>query len=136
MTKKEQFLEYAKEIKSLGYRVFVIKRNDSNYGWVVNDKDEIGHFQLGDYGYGVTFSTMHYGTRSMGTGFGLDNWDEAHTTFTRRLVDRCFVRVPHFCYETGWCRTREELEDLNRVKKYKFSEWIKTYWDKENVEEI
>lgn len=136
MTKKEKFLEDAKAIKALGYRVFVTKRDFSCYGWVVNEKDEIGHFQQGDYGYGIRFSTMHYGTKHMGTGFGLDDWDECKSEFTKEIVDRCFVRVPAWCYQAGWCRTKEELKDLENVKKYKASEWLTTYWDKENVVEL
>lgn len=134
MNRRDTFLEDAYKIRRLGYRVFVCK--DSTYGWVVNDKGEIGYFQQGDYGYGILFSTLHHGTRYMGTGFGLDSWYEAHTEFSRALVDRVFAVVPPHCYEEGWCKTREEREDLERVKKYTANEYFDNYWDKENVVEL
>lgn len=136
MTKREQFLEYAKAIKALGYRVFINRDTTWNYGYIVNEKDEIGYFQLGDYGYGIRFSTMHHGTRTMGSGFGLDDWDECKSEFTKEVVDRCFVRVPQHCYQSGWCRTQEELKDLERVKKYKASEYLSIVWNKDEIVEL
>ena len=134
MNKRNTFLEDARKIRLLGYRVFVSQRD--TYGWVVNDKGEIGYFQQGDYGYGIVFGTLHYGTWHMGSGFSLDNWDEAHTEFSRALVDRAFAKVPPHCYREGWCRTKEELEDLERVKKYTANEYFENYWDKDNVIEL
>lgn len=134
--KRERFLEYAKKIKELGYKVVICDSAYWNYGYVINDKDEIGYFQLDDWGCGVCFSTMHYGTKTMGTGFGLDDTYNGHTKITKEVVDRCFVRVPAFCYSRGWCRTKEEREDLERVKKYKGSEYVKTCINHDKLVEL
>lgn len=134
--KRETFLADAKKIKALGYRVYINSETMWNYGYVVNDNDEIGYFQQGDYGYGIRFSTKHYGTKHMGHGFMLDDWDEAHSEFTREMIDRCFVRVPAFCYHNGWCRTEEELKDLDNVKKYKASEYLASDLNKDIIVEL
>ena len=136
MKRYERFIADAKKIKELGYRVFVNADSMWRYGYVVNDKDEIGYFQQGDYGFGIVFSTKHYGTRKFGSGFSLDNWDEAHSEFTREIVDRCFVRVPSHCYQNGWCRTKEERDDLENVKKYKASEYLATCCNKDSLVEL
>jgi len=125
--KRKNFLAYAQEIRNLGYRVIIDGEEHWNYGYIINDKDEIGYFELDNWGYGVRFSTMHYSTRTMGTGFGLDDSFNGHTKITKNIVDRCFVRVPAYCYAPGWCRTKEERDDLERVKKYKGSEYIATH---------
>ena len=127
------FLKYAKEIKALGYKVYVNNSDFWYYGFIVNDKEEIGYFQLGDYGHGISFSTIHYGTKYMGRGFSLDEWDKLHEHFTREIVDRCFARVPRHCYEPGWCKSEEELKDLERVKKYTATEYLST---KDNIIEL
>ena len=94
MTRREKFLEYANEIKNLGYTVFVCQDETFNYGYVINDKDQIGYFQLGDYGYGVRFSTKHKPAKGIGSGFSIDDWDECKTEMTREIVDRCFAVAP------------------------------------------
>lgn len=136
ISKRERFLEYAKEIKDLGYRVFVCDDEYWNYGYVINDKDEIGYFQLGDYGCGIRFGTKHYGTRTMGDGFCIDDYGDEKSVITKKIVDRCFVRVPAHCYVPGWCRTKEEREDLERVKKYKGSEYVKTCFNHDKLVEL
>lgn len=119
MTKKETFLHYAKEIKNLGYRVFVYSGDYSfNFGYIVNDKNQIGYFQLGDFGYGVLFGTEHKPIANLGSGFSLDMWDEAHETFSRELVDRVFVKYPHWA-------TRFNEKDLQKIEKYTADEFLK-----------
>lgn len=123
--KKELFLYYAKHIKDLGYKVFVTNREFSNYGWIVNEKDEVGYFQLGDFGYGVTFSTVHKPCYEFGSGFGLDDWDKPHKTFTKEIVDRCFAHHPY------WAKGK-----LSQIRKYTATEYFANYWDKKNIIEI
>lgn len=134
--KRKNFLAYAQEIRNLGYRVIINGDALWNYGYIINDKDEIGCFQLDDWGCGVRFSTMHYGTRTMGTGFGLDDSFNGHTKITKNIVDRCFVRVPAHCCAPGWCRTKEGRDDLERVKKYKGSDYIAMHWNKDKLVEL
>ena len=126
MTDKElRFIDYAKQIKSLGYKVVVTNRPNSCYGWVINDKDQIGYFQLGDYGWGIRFSSIHKGTRDFGQGFMLDDWDEAKSEFTKEIVDRCFVHHP------AWAKG-----NVGSIVKYSAKEYLDTYWDKKNLVEI
>ena len=119
----ELFIKLANDIKELGYKVF-IRYNDwgQHYGWIVNDKDEIGYFQFDDFRCGITFSTVHKPCYEFGSGFSLDNWDEGHRTFTREIVDRCFIHHPR------WARGK-----LSQIRKYTATEYFAKYWDKENV---
>lgn len=94
-TKHERFLAYAQEIKELGYKVYICKDGYWNYGYIVNEKDEIGYFQLGDFGYGVRFSTKHKNCRQFGGGFCLDKWDSPRVSpLTKEIVDRVFIHHP------------------------------------------
>lgn len=122
MNKREIFINYAKQIKALGYRVYIQQDTMYNYGYIVNDKDEVGYFQLGDYGYGIRFSTMHKPMKILGTGFSLDDWDETHETFTNKIVDRCFLHHP--AWAERWAKFKEEKEAINHIVKHKASEFI------------
>lgn len=94
--KRKHFLEYANEIKALGYKVYICKDDSYNYGYVINDKSQVGYFQLGDYGFGLRFSTKHKPC-SNGTGYCVDDWDKPQTgKITREIVDRCFVHHPEW----------------------------------------
>lgn len=116
MNKKEEFLQYAKEIKNLGYKVFVCNDPLYNYGYIVNDNDEIGYFQLGDF-WGVTFSTKHKPNIFFGCGFGLDEWDKPQVSpLSREIVDRIFILAP------SWAKPRKKL---NTIKKWTATEYFK-----------
>ena len=131
--KKEKFLGYANEIKNLGYKVFVTTREMSNYGWIVNDKDEIGYFQLGDYGFGIKFSCIHHPMNEYGSGFSVhDDSNDYDTEFSRESVDRVFAKYP------GWMLSRPHWEQklLGSIKKYSAKEYLENYWDKANIVEI
>ena len=122
-TKKELFDKLANDIKKLGYKVFV-SYNDwgQHYGWVVNDKDEVGYFQFDDFCCGITFSTVHKPCHEFGTGFALDDWFNGHRTFTKELVDRCFVHHP------SWARG-----NLSAIRKYTATEFFADHRNKENI---
>ena len=134
--KRERFLAWANEIKELGYKVFVIQPTEHFeyccYGWVVNEKDEIGYFQSDEWGSGITFSTVHKPTREFGSGFGLDDEFESRTVFTKEIVDRCFVTVPDWFYQ----RPYWERKNLHLIKKYTATEFFENYWNKKNVVQL
>lgn len=130
--KKERFLGFANEIKNLGYKVYITNREFSTYGWIVNDKDEIGYFQMDDFGCGIRFSTVHKPMNEYGAGFSLDDTFETHTEFTKELVDRIFVKYPDWMLE----RPYWEKKHLNDIKKYSAKEFIETYWDQKNLCEL
>ena len=109
---REDFLKYAKEIKDLGYKVYVNDvSNDysfGNYGYIVNDKDEIGYFQLGEF-WGVQFSTKHKPNGEFGCGFGLDTWDKPQVSpLTREIVDRVFMHHP------SWARPSNKIHTIKK----------------------
>lgn len=114
MKKREIFIEYANEIKALGYTVYIGAYDEWNYGYIINDKDEIGYFQLGDYGMGVRFSTMHKPEREICSGFSLDDPLEYQTVITKEVIDRCFVFAP--AWVTG--------HDRAKVRKWSAKEFI------------
>ena len=126
MNKREVFLQYANDIKKLGYRVFVCSDRMYNFGYIVNDNDEIGSFQLGDYGYGVRFSTMHKALSGYGMGFCLDAWDECKSDFTHEIVDRIFVKYPI------WAR----LQEVDNYGRYVSRESIVKYSAKSFLSEV
>ena len=123
MNKREKFLQYANEIKKLGYNVYINKERIWNFGYIVNDNDEIGSFQLGDYGYGVRFSTIHKPSSGYGMGFCLDEWDECKDTFTKEIIDRIFVKYPN------WAR----LQEVDNYGRYVSRESIQKYSAKEFI---
>ena len=124
MNKREKFLQYAKEIKNLGYKVFVTADKMFCFGYIVNDKDQIGEFQLGDYGYGVRFLTKHKPLSGYGTGFVLDDWDECKETFTKEIIDRIFVKYPHWA----------NLQETDKFGRYVSRESIQKYSAKEYID--
>ena len=130
--KKERFLGYANEIKNLGYKVYIVQSDYYNYGWIVNDKDEIGYFQLSEWGFGVTFSTCHKPMKEYGTGFRLDDNFDYHTEFSRELVDRVFAKYPDWMLE----RPYFERKYLNEIRKYSAKEFLENHWDNKNIKEL
>ena len=130
--KKKNFEAFAKAIKELGYKVYITRREHSNYGWVVNEKDEIGYFQLDDFGCGITFSTIHKPMCVLGTGFGLDDHFNGHDVFTREIVDRCFAHHPEWANSLPY----SDRKKFPEIRKYTATEFLANYWDKENVIEL
>lgn len=130
--KRKKFEEYAQAIKDLGYKVFVRKYEGddylNNYGWIVNDKDEIGYFQLDRFGFAVTFSTLHKPC-VFGRGFGLDDEFEGWKTFDREIVDRCFIHHP------DWLNPFD-LRKVGEIHKWTATEYFAKYWNKESVIEF
>lgn len=122
--KRELFLDYAMQIKELGYKVIVKSREDCCYGWIVNDKDEIGYFQLSSWGFGIQFSMIHVPCTGYGSGFSCekDQFDY-QTEMTREIVDRCFAFAP--IWASG-----------AKIKKWSAKKFLAQHWDKENDVEL
>lgn len=122
---KKTFLSYAKTIKKMGFRVYVSKRvNPFNdfYGWIVNDKDEIGIFEYRPY-EGIHLGTMHKPARNRGTGFGVGN-PYGQANLSKELIEQVFLKCP------GWAKK------CSGIIKWTATEYFQNYWDKDNVEEI
>ena len=86
-TRRRILMEIGQEIKSLGYDVYIIADRDAAFGYIVNEKNEIGYFEVDYYGM-CTFHTLHKANREYGSGFKvLENMPEK---LTRKYVDRVF----------------------------------------------
>jgi len=126
MRTREKLLEYANQIKGLGYKVYISKDVYFQYGYIVNEKDEIGYFQLDDFGTGVVFSTKHKPANGIGCGFGLDDSFNGHREITKELVDRCFAIAPNWA-------TRSERQ---KVVKWTATEYLSRKFEREMVVEL
>ena len=112
MDKRELFLQYAKQIKDLGYTVFVSSGSD---GYVVNDKNQIGYFSFGYYG--INFTTVHKPCRQCGTGFRVT--DDEVQNITKQIVDSVFSTAPYW-----------GSQYIQFVKKYSsLDEFKKKHWN-------
>lgn len=122
--RKKYFLSKAEEIKNLGYKVYVVDDDLYNYGYIINDKDEVGYFQLGDFGHGVSFGTMHKPCGHFGTGFSMDKWDELPEKITKEVVNRVFIHHPSWVdpYEARY---------LDEIVKYTEETLLKSTWGKD-----
>ena len=124
MRTREKLLEYAYKIKSLGYKVYVSTDEYFHYGYVVNEQDQIGGFQLDNFGTGVCFSTKHKPSTENGSGFGLDDSFFGKTDITKEIVDRCFMVAPNWVSSVRrrkivkWTATEylSKEENRNRVE--------------------
>lgn len=112
MDKRNLFIDYCKTVENLGYRVFICVDSSYNYAYIVNEKDEIGYMQLGDFFGGVTFSTSHKPCKECGTGFGLNGSFDSVFEITKKEVEECFIMAP------DWA-TRSQL---SAVRKWTFTE--------------
>ena len=61
-----------------------------------SDGQNVAYIQAGDYGHGVTISTVHKGNRNTGTGYGLDNWDEPRHEVTAEDLKEGFIFCPNW----------------------------------------
>lgn len=118
--RNEYFLQAIGEVKNFGFNVYVLKKDASNkekltYCFIEDENGNVGYMQEGDFG-GVRFSTVHRPNRITGTGFGLQNWDEAIYNVTKEDVIKSFMFAP------DWAN----MQERQSVKKYKnFAEYQK-----------
>lgn len=125
--KRDLFIDYCKVVKELGYRVFICSDTWYNYAYIVNEKDELGYMQLGDFGFGVNLSTSHKPCKECGTGFGLYNGTKSLSKITKQDVEKCFIIAPEWA-------TRSQRE---AVKKWTYTERIqKDKFFRESIVEL
>ena len=129
--KRAIFLKFAQEIKALGYKVVVTSREDSTYGWIVNDKDEVGYFQYDAY-CGIRFSTIHKPMTEFCSGFAANTDKEYYTEFTKEVVDTCFAVIPTWALSSPHIDRRY----IGSIKKLTATEYFEKYWDKNNIVEL
>ena len=113
MNKRELFLQYAKQIKELGYTVYISADENYNYGHIVNDEDQICYFQLSDFFDLLNLSTLHIPCKKCGSGFRMY---EDIAVPTKEIVNSCFFAGPN------WARAY-----LKYVTKYKGWEHYQSY---------
>ena len=117
--KRERFLMFANQIKDLGYKVYIKNSEESAYGYIVNEKDEIGYFQLDEWGCDLHFGTMHKPSGEFGTGFGIYNYTNE---ISKEIIDKVFIKYP------VWAKGR-----LSAIKKWTATEFLENNWDKDNI---
>ena len=113
MRKRETFLQYAKQIKNLGYTVYISADEYYNYGYIVNKNNSICYFQLSDFFDLLNLSTVHIPCSQCGSGFRMhENIAEP----TKEIVNSCFCDGP------VWAGA-----DLKYVTKYEGWEHYQSY---------
>lgn len=82
---------------------------------------------MGDFGFGVRFSTSHKPCKECGTGFGLNNGIDSFSKITKQDVEGCFIIAPIW----ATCSQREA------VKKWTFTERMRDdEFFRENITEF
>ena len=112
MTKQEYFQLAAREIKNLGFRVFVNKETREDYylfGYY-SDGVNIGYFQLADFG-GVSLTSVNK-PGSFCSGFGITESGVFVEDLTTEKLRAAFVVVPR------WYRMTANDARRGGVKKY------------------
>lgn len=113
MRKRETFLQYAKQIKNLGYTVYISADEYYNYGYIVNKNNSICYFQLSDFFDLLNFSTVHIPCQQCGSGFRMyENISDP----TNEIINNCFCSGP------DWIGS-----DIRFVKKYDGWEHYQSY---------
>lgn len=115
MDKRNLFIDYCKIVEDFGYRVFINLNPLFNYAFIVNEKDELGYMQLGDFGFGLNLSTTHKPCQECGSGFGLYNGTDSLSEITKQNIEECFMIAPEWA-------TRRQRE---AIKKWTFTERMK-----------
>lgn len=120
MDKRETFLQYAKQIKDLGYTVYISEDIDYNYGYIVNEKDQICYFQLSSFFGLINLSTVHVPAQSIGTGFSMHEG----IVPTKDLVNDCFCAGP--AWASVYFRDVKKYKNWDHYKSYKLNNICKT----------
>ena len=101
-TKRGQLLEFVKELKDNGFKVYAPAKVTTYCNFVKYDK--IGYVERG--GYGFNFGTVHKPCRECGTGFGMER-ETCNPTV--QMAHDCLAEYPSWASGT----------DRQAVKKYK-----------------
>ncbi len=100
--KRDQLLEFVKELKAKGFKVYAPAKI-TTYCHFVKD-DQIGYLERGEYGF--NFSSVHKPCHECGTGY------QIHREINRPTVEMaedCLVLAPHWAWS----------KDVLATKKYK-----------------
>lgn len=127
MAIEQRFRKLARKIKKLGYKVYVVQYDGFNYGYVVNDDDQIGYFQFDNFNHGIKFTTIHLPHPKFGTGFSVRKSYafEGYVEFTREIVNLSFAHHPM------WVRS-----DTSSIKKVTATEYLKNHFRKRNLKKL
>lgn len=103
--KNELLHKFVNTLKDNNFEVYTsAKTEDYSYCFFVKD-NKIGYVQTAYFG-GLTFSTVHHGCRSCGTGFGLN--DDGICNPTIEDAENAFMIAPYWASQY-----------IKDVKKYK-----------------
>ncbi len=101
-TKRDQLLEFVKELKNKGFKVYAPAEVTTYCNFVKDDK--IGYVERGDYGF--NFGTVHKPCRECGTGFSIHREVNYPTV---EMAGDCLALAPHWA----------DRSMAEAVKKYK-----------------
>ena len=120
MDKRETFLQYAKQIKDLGYTVYINDDDDYNYGYIVNENNQICYFQLSSFFGLIDLSTVHMPSQSIGSGFSMYKGISP----TKELINECFCTGP--AWASPYFRDVKKYESWNHYNSFKLNSICKT----------
>lgn len=106
--KTETLDKLAQELKANGLRIFYSEDKYWRTYFYFTDGTNIGYVQDGYFGHGVRFTTVHKPCKECGTGFGLQNWNEAIDEPTIKDANKAFITAP------SWAKKAY----IKAVKKY------------------
>lgn len=127
MSKSEDFKQYyLEQIKALGYRVFVNPNSSSGITSciIADEQGRVGHCRLGDFGFGVLFSTIHKPRIGVGASFGITDPRNPVFNIERYHIEECLAFAPSWV--PRW--------DLERVEKFTLDEFLSLPSGKNYVE--
>lgn len=97
---QELVMNFALQIKEMGYDVYMPVKYSKLYGKIVNNKDEIGSFCISELKCGITISTVHKPCHECGTGFILnEDIYTGLTSITKEDIDKTFIEYPIWATE-------------------------------------
>lgn len=122
--RNEYFLQAIKEVKEMGFRVYVNEKDAKNptYCFIEDEGGNVGYMQPGGCG-GVLFSTVHKLNKEVGAGFCLQMWDEAIYNVTKDDVLNSFTICPRWATRKQRANVVKyknfaEYQSLDKVLKY------------------
>lgn len=137
MTKQEYFQIAAREIKSLGFRVFVHKNTRTNDNYLFgyySDGANIGYFQLADFG-GVSLSSVNK-PGSFCSGFGITESGVFVEDLTTEKLRAAFVAVPRWYRMTAYDARRGGVKKYANLEDFLNTKYFSNITRREELTEI
>lgn len=127
-----ELLEYAKQLKENGYRIFFYKSNRNEVIDMLFVKGSKIGYVAKDYYYGWTYSTVNKPSHYQGTGYRVyrnpkDNDDGREMTLTIDMAEKTLAS-PLLCPWVFGRPNRNEVKAFNSIEE-KITGTILEYWE-------